>query len=65
MKNNIVLRHNVVKLIRRYLEDRHGFIEVLPSLFERASVKFFFFFCIFSVWGLTLFLHLGLLFVVD
>ena len=28
MKNNIVLRHNVVKLIRRYLEDRHGFIEV-------------------------------------
>ena len=28
MKNNIVLRHNVVKLIRRYLEDMHGFIEV-------------------------------------
>ncbi|KAL0799124.1 hypothetical protein Bca101_054299 [Brassica carinata] len=28
MKNNIVLRHSVVKLIRRYLEDMHGFIEI-------------------------------------
>lgn len=38
MKNNIVLRHNVVKLIRRYLEDRHDFIEVCPSLFETGAV---------------------------
>lgn len=30
MNFNIMLRHKVVKLIRRYLEDVHGFVEVLP-----------------------------------
>ena len=29
MNSNIMLRHRVVKLIRRYLEDLHGFVEVL------------------------------------
>ncbi|KAL7215595.1 hypothetical protein ACSBR1_027697 [Camellia fascicularis] len=29
MNSNIMLRHSVVKLIRRYLEDVHGFVEVL------------------------------------
>lgn len=29
MNSNIMLRHRVVKLIRRYLEDIHGFVEVL------------------------------------
>lgn len=58
MTNNIVLRHNVVKLIRRYLEDLHGFIEVLPSPFERGSAQFF--------WSYLVFVfHLGLLFVLD
>lgn len=28
MNSNILLRHKVVKLIRRYLEDVHGFVEV-------------------------------------
>lgn len=28
MNSNILLRHKVVKLIRRYLEDTHGFVEV-------------------------------------
>lgn len=29
MNSAIILRHRVVKLIRRYLEDVHGFVEVL------------------------------------
>jgi len=33
MNSNMLLRHNVVKLIRRYLEDIHGFVEVLSSRF--------------------------------
>lgn len=33
MNFNILLRHKVVKLIRRYLEDIHGFVEVLSSEF--------------------------------
>jgi hypothetical protein len=33
MSSNILLRHKVVKLIRRYLEDLHGFVEVLSSRF--------------------------------
>ncbi|CAA0397394.1 unnamed protein product [Arabidopsis thaliana] len=37
MKNNIVLRHNVVKLIRRYLEDRHGFIEIETPILSRST----------------------------
>jgi hypothetical protein len=28
MQSNLRLRHNVVKLIRRYLEDNHDFVEV-------------------------------------
>lgn len=28
MHFNIILRHRVVKLMRRYLEDLHGFVEV-------------------------------------
>ena len=28
MSSNIMLRHRVVKLIRRYLEDVQGFVEV-------------------------------------
>ena len=28
MNFNIMLRHKVVKLIRRYLEDTHAFVEV-------------------------------------
>lgn len=28
MHSNIMLRHKVVKLIRRHLEDAHGFVEV-------------------------------------
>lgn len=28
MNSHIMLRHRVVKLIRRYLEDVHGFVEV-------------------------------------
>ncbi|PNX72725.1 aspartyl-tRNA synthetase, partial [Trifolium pratense] len=31
MSSNILLRHKVVKLMRRYLEDLHGFVEVLSS----------------------------------
>ncbi|CAN6826694.1 unnamed protein product [Brassica oleracea] len=37
MKNNIVLRHNVVKLIRRYLEDMHGFIEIETPILSRST----------------------------
>lgn len=32
MNFNIMLRHKVVKLLRRYLEDVHGFVEVLSCL---------------------------------
>lgn len=28
MSSNIMLRHKIVKLMRRYLEDEHGFVEV-------------------------------------
>ncbi|CAH8384593.1 unnamed protein product [Eruca vesicaria subsp. sativa] len=37
MKNNIVLRHNVVKLIRRYLEDMHEFIEIETPILSRST----------------------------
>ncbi|KAG2318662.1 hypothetical protein Bca52824_011875 [Brassica carinata] len=37
MKNNIVLRHSVVKLIRRYLEDMHGFIEIETPILSRST----------------------------
>lgn len=38
MKFNLILRHNVVKLIRRYLEDVHGFVEV-PSFIIDSITK--------------------------
>lgn len=34
MQSNLMLRHTVVKLIRRYLEDAHGFVEVLMEHVE-------------------------------
>ena len=39
MNFNIMLRHNVVKLIRRYLEDVHGFVEVPSSEFDFPLLK--------------------------
>lgn len=33
MSSNIMLRHRVVKLMRRFLEDIHNFVEVLCFLF--------------------------------
>lgn len=33
MNFNILLRHKVAKLMRRYLEDIHGFVEVLSCEF--------------------------------
>jgi aspartyl-tRNA synthetase len=39
MNFNIMLRHKVVKLIRRYLEDTHGFVEV-PSCELLSAVVF-------------------------
>ncbi|KAJ1437901.1 OB-fold nucleic acid binding domain, AA-tRNA synthetase-type [Sesbania bispinosa] len=37
MNFNILLRHKVVKLIRRYLENMHGFVEVLSSRLKLQS----------------------------
>ncbi|KAJ8769036.1 hypothetical protein K2173_024032 [Erythroxylum novogranatense] len=37
MNNNIVLRHKVVKLIRRYLEDVHGFVEIETPVLSRST----------------------------
>ncbi|KAM7275783.1 hypothetical protein ACFE04_017649 [Oxalis oulophora] len=37
MNNNIMLRHNVVKLIRRYLEDIHGFVEIETPILSRST----------------------------
>lgn len=44
MNSNIMLRHRVVKLIRRYLEDVYGFVEVISLIFSlseflRATLK--------------------------
>jgi aspartyl-tRNA synthetase len=39
MSSNIMLRHRVVKLIRRYLEDVQGFVEVHDVNFEVFSVS--------------------------
>lgn len=33
MNYNIMLRHKVVKFLRRYLEDTHGFVEVQCEIF--------------------------------
>ncbi|VFQ87699.1 unnamed protein product [Cuscuta campestris] len=37
MNSNILLRHNVVKLIRRYLEDEHGFVEIETPILSRST----------------------------
>ncbi|TXG64041.1 hypothetical protein EZV62_011035 [Acer yangbiense] len=37
MNYNIFLRHKVVKLIRRYLEDVHGFVEIETPILSRST----------------------------
>ncbi|KAA8545735.1 hypothetical protein F0562_020814 [Nyssa sinensis] len=37
MNSNIMLRHRVVKLIRRYLEDVHGFVEIETPILARST----------------------------
>lgn len=37
MSLNILLRHRVVKLIRRYLEDVHGFVEIETPMLSRST----------------------------
>jgi aspartyl-tRNA synthetase len=37
LKNNLQLRFNVVKAIRRYLEDRCGFMEVETPILCRST----------------------------
>uniref|UniRef100_A0A7N0TVY6 Aminoacyl-transfer RNA synthetases class-II family profile domain-containing protein n=1 Tax=Kalanchoe fedtschenkoi TaxID=63787 RepID=A0A7N0TVY6_KALFE len=37
MSSNILLRHRVVKLIRRYLEDVHGFVEIETPILSRST----------------------------
>ncbi|XP_035539888.1 aspartate--tRNA ligase, chloroplastic/mitochondrial-like [Juglans regia] len=37
MNFNIMLRHKVVKLIRRYLEDTHGFVEIETPILSRST----------------------------
>ncbi|KAJ4823017.1 hypothetical protein Tsubulata_009222 [Turnera subulata] len=37
MNANIVLRHKVVKLVRRYLEDVHGFVEIETPVLSRST----------------------------
>ncbi|PIA43382.1 hypothetical protein AQUCO_01900037v1 [Aquilegia coerulea] len=37
MISNLMLRHKVIKLIRRYLEDRHGFVEVETPILSRST----------------------------
>ncbi|PKI69634.1 hypothetical protein CRG98_009989, partial [Punica granatum] len=37
MHFNIMLRHRVVKLIRRYLEDLHGFVEIETPILSRST----------------------------
>ncbi|KAK7398893.1 hypothetical protein VNO78_10067 [Psophocarpus tetragonolobus] len=37
MNFNILLRHKVVKLIRRYLEDDHGFVEIETPILSRST----------------------------
>ncbi|PWA49798.1 tRNA synthetase class II (D, K and N) family protein [Artemisia annua] len=37
MTSNIMLRHQVVKLIRRYLEDVHGFVEIETPILSRST----------------------------
>lgn len=37
MNSNIMLRHRVVKLLRRYLEDVHGFVEIETPILSRST----------------------------
>ncbi|MBF1999912.1 MAG: aspartate--tRNA ligase [Synechococcales cyanobacterium M58_A2018_015] len=37
MSRNLQLRHQIVKTIRRYLEDQHGFIEVETPMLTRST----------------------------
>ncbi|RWR73994.1 aspartate--tRNA ligase, chloroplastic/mitochondrial [Cinnamomum micranthum f. kanehirae] len=37
MQSNLMLRHRVVKLIRRYLEDAHGFVEIETPMLSRST----------------------------
>ncbi|KAL7125203.1 hypothetical protein ABFS83_14G101200 [Erythranthe nasuta] len=37
MSSNIMLRHKVVKLIRRYLEDLHDFVEIETPILSRST----------------------------
>ncbi|XP_022942888.1 aspartate--tRNA ligase, chloroplastic/mitochondrial-like isoform X1 [Cucurbita moschata] len=37
MNSNIMLRHKVVKLIRRYLEDAHDFVEIETPILSRST----------------------------
>lgn len=37
MNSNIMLRHRVVKLIRRYLEDVYGFVEIETPILSRST----------------------------
>lgn len=37
MNSNIMLRHTVVKFMRRYLEDRHGFVEIETPILSRST----------------------------
>ncbi|XP_078178008.1 tRNA synthetase class II (D, K and N) family protein [Carex rostrata] len=37
MQSNIRLRHNVVKLMRRYLEDTHDFVEIETPILSRST----------------------------
>ncbi len=37
MRNNLLLRHDVIKTVRRYLEDTQGFIEVETPILTRST----------------------------
>ncbi|KAA8541580.1 hypothetical protein F0562_022732 [Nyssa sinensis] len=37
MNYNIMLEHRVVKLIQRYLEDLHGFLEIETLILSRSA----------------------------
>ncbi|KAL5988339.1 hypothetical protein ACLOJK_036103 [Asimina triloba] len=37
MQSNLMLRHRVVKLIRRYLEDVHDFVEIETPMLSRST----------------------------
>ncbi|CAO2193691.1 unnamed protein product, partial [Urochloa humidicola] len=37
MQSNLRLRHNVVKLIRRYLEDEHEFVEIETPVLSKST----------------------------